>query len=212
VETAGLVGSEEIYGLLEEGLIPILDVDGVAGGKGVAGIHAKTKVAFAIGPFDDGCQLLQLVTDEGALTGSVLEQDPGSAFRSSGVHFVEGLGDAIDPFLFSSAEVGSGMYDEPRYPEPVAAIQLITQRRTRAPEVVRIGRCEIYQIGGVGHESRDLAIAELLHEALHIGLSERLSLPLTSVLDEDLNGITGQIGASRDGPKDTASDGNMGTE
>ena len=122
------------------------------------------------------------------------------------------FGDAIDPFLFASAEVGPGMHDEPGDPQSVAAIQLVTQGRTRAPEVVRIGRCEIHQIGGVGHERRDLAIAELLHEALHVGLRERLSLPLTGVLDEDLNGITGQVGASRDSPEDTACDGNMGTE
>jgi hypothetical protein len=49
-------------------------------------------------------------------------------------------------------------------------------------------------------------------EPLHVAVCERLSLPLAGVLDEDLNGITGQSGPSGDGSEDAASDGNMGTE
>jgi hypothetical protein len=94
----------------------------------------------------------------------------------------------------------------------VAAIQLVAESRSRATEVVRVGGGEVHEIGGMGDHSRDLALEELVVELLHVVVRERLSLPLTGILDEDLDGIAGQVGASGNRAEDTACDGNMGTE
>ena len=212
MEAAGLVGAEEILSLLKERLVARLIVDGMTGGEGVTGIDAEAEISRALGPIDNYCKLLQSVADESSLSCGVLQEDPGVTFGAGSEDFVEGFRDAIDPLLFSSAQVGAGMHHESRDPQSVTAIQLVAEGRSRASEIVWIGRGEIHQIGGVSYQGRDLAIAELLLEPLHVGFCERFSLPLAGVLDEDLNGVAGQIGSSGDGSEDTACDGNMGTE
>lgn len=169
MEAAGLVGAEKILSLLKEHLVSSLIVDGMTGGEGVTGIHAKAEIALALCAFGDCCKLLQSMADESPLTCGVLQEYPRGTFGSGREDFVEGLRNTIDPFLFASAQVGSGMHHESRDPQSVTSIQFVAEGCSRASEVVWIGRGEIHQICGVSHQGRDLAVAELLLEPLHVG-------------------------------------------
>ena len=212
MEAGGLAGAEELLSLLEKGLVTRCLVYGVASGEGVTGIQAEAELSVALGSFDNGRELLQLMTDQGSLPGGVLQKDPGPTAGPSGVDLVERLGDTVDPFLVASSQVGSGMHHESWDPESVTAIQLVAEGRSRASKIVGIDRSEIHQIGRVGYQSRDLAVLELLLEAFHVGVCERFARPLAGVLDKDLNGIAGQFGSSGYGAEDSACDGNMGSE
>ena len=53
MEATGLVGAEKLLSPLKEGLVACLGVDRVASSKRVAGIHAETKPASAVGPLDN---------------------------------------------------------------------------------------------------------------------------------------------------------------
>ena len=93
----------------------------VTGLKDVRGIETNAEPLRRADGSDDLRELLESVTERGALARSGLERDFGFRLWQDGVDRIDGSDNAIEPGFVAGAEVRAGMQNEERKLELVSA-------------------------------------------------------------------------------------------
>ena len=171
-------------------------VERVAGGKGVAGVEADAEAMPAFGLCPDRRQVLQPASQHGSLAGGDLEQDSGRAGPELAIHGIERPGDRREPGLLPRSHVRAGMHHQRRDSERFATAELVGERRPGPREDLRIRRSEVDEIRRVRDHRSDRARRMRRAEGRRVLRQQRFALPLARALDEDLQAVASQPGAT----------------
>ena len=156
----------------------------------MAGVETDADTAFVFHPVDDVGQVLEGVTQGGALAGGVFDHcgDAAGFIQSD----VDGLGDAVQALLLADfAQVGTGVKIEQRQPQLGAALQLIDKGIARflQPGLFRVAQVDEVAVVGqdvFGSDARRLQVRLERRDAFGC---QWLGHPLALILGKEGKGL-----------------------
>lgn len=204
--------AEHLLDLVEKPLDPFLPVDRVAGGEGVARIQTEAERIAMTRHLEDPRQLLEAMTEDGALSGCVLEQEGRARILASREDAIDRAGDSSEALLLTGAEMRPGVDHQSVEPEHRGTPELLGESRDRPLSIGGVGGGEVDEIGAVGHHTRQAGAGPPDPEALDLFVSEPPAAPLTGTLDEDLAGPYAELGGPLDGAVDPTGARDVGSQ
>ncbi len=110
----------------------------VARRKEMTRVQAHTQSVGCRHAIDDGRKLLEAVADGGALPGRGFQENHGTEAGTPLVHLVERFGYAFDAAFDSASQMCTGMKDQRRHAQGLAALKLIDHRTDTFPACRRV--------------------------------------------------------------------------
>ena len=145
-------------GFIELGKRPLVTffrANVVTGGEGMFGVETNAQPFVLFRCIHHVADLLEAIAQVGTLAGGDFQRDLDLEAGAGLVNFVQRLGNCLDPFDFTGADMGAGVGDQVRHAENFAAFHFVDERGDGTHAQGRVGGAEIEQIGIVGDHRRD---------------------------------------------------------
>lgn len=199
VQGAELLEADGAVELAEGVAVVAGGVEAVSGGEDVAGVDADAEAVGIADGVENLGEVLEAVTERGALAGGGFEEGLDSEAGGLAVDLVEGGGDAAETDVLAGADVCSGVGDEVGEAEGLGAAELEDEAVDGAAVEGAVGAGEVDEVGVVAGGGCETGGADGLGEAADVFVGEVFGVPAVGALGEELDGLAAGASAGLGG-------------